>query len=62
MNLWYYALLAILFGGLGAALFVWIQAEIDERRWRKRMERDVERVLADLRVSWDEDEEWSDSE
>lgn len=62
MNLWYYALLAILFGGLGASLVVWLQAELDERRWRKRMERDVERVLADLRVSWDEDDVWSEGE
>lgn len=49
MNVWLTLIVAVLAGFFGTGFYLWIRAEIDERRWRRIIEREEERLIERLK-------------
>ena len=58
MNVWMTVIIAVLAGFFGTGFYLWLRAEVEERKWR----RVIEKELAADAEWWEDPELWSDSE
>ena len=59
MNVWLSLIVALLAGFFGTAFYLWMRAELDERRWRKIIEAELanDRAFLDEHFPWRSDSE-----